>query len=386
MRSLVAALMLATTAGLLTAAGCNALLDIDHIDFGDGPAGGGGGGTAGSGATSGTGGTTSSSGGGTGGTTSGGGTGGDGGFSPEDCTNGVDDNGDNLVDCADPYCSDHLCVEQNIPTSWNGPGIFYLGPSAPSCAGAWPITALSAGAGTLTAPPASCSNCSCGSPNGVSCVGGTTSFWTNSNCNGAATASQTPAALATCEAVTGASAGFMSVQAEPIAPSGGSCSPSGGSPTIPPASYAFDALVCGGATFGAGCPGTEACTPPPGAGYESGICIFRGGNRTCDPPFTVKHLVHASISDNRGCSSCSCGSPSNVSCNGITEIYVGSGNTTCQGSTVALSHGGSCNAVNLAWSMVTLPASASGGSCSPSGGNPIGWASEDGTSTVCCTP
>jgi len=55
-----------------------------------------------------------------------GGAGGGGGSSgTEDCTNGVDDDGDNLADCADPKCMhqvcssvlpDHICCAQNFAT------------------------------------------------------------------------------------------------------------------------------------------------------------------------------------------------------------------------------------------------------------------------------
>ncbi|MBW2456299.1 MAG: hypothetical protein JRI68_17400 [Deltaproteobacteria bacterium] len=385
MRSLVAALMLFGTAGLLTAAGCNALLDIDHIDFGDGPAGGAGGGTGGAGASSGTGGTTSStsSGGGTGGT---GGSGGDGGAPAEDCTNGVDDNGDNLVDCADPICNDHMCVDQTIPSSWNGPIVLYVGTSAPNCAGVWPTTAITGFSGTLSAPPATCTNCNCGSVQGTTCPPGDVLLWINATCTGTQDQIHTVSASNTCEAIPNATLGFLSAAAAPVTPTGGSCSATGGSATVPPASFSADALLCAGATLGAGCSGTEACTPPPGSAFETGICIFRNGNRTCDPPFSVKHIIYTGVNDWRGCSNCSCSSPSGVSCNSTTDLFEGTTNATCLNAPVTATHGGGCEPVTAAGSMRFLPGTASGGSCSPSGGNPSGSASEDGLTTVCCTP
>ncbi len=379
MKRLVASFVLFGTAGLLTTAGCNALLDIDHIDFGDGPTGGAGGGTGGTGGSSGTGGSTSS-------TSSGGGTGGDGGTSPEVCTNGVDDNGDTLVDCADPLCSDHICVDQTIPLSWNGPVVFYVGTSTPSCGGAWPILSSAAGAGTLSAPAASCANCSCGSVQGDTCPPGEVIFFLNASCTGTPDASQTAAATNTCEAITNASLGFASAAAAPVSPSGGSCQPSGGAATVPPASYSANAVLCGGATLGAGCSDNAACAPPPGSAFEAGICIFRSGNHTCDSPFSTKHLIYTSVSDSRGCTSCTCDTPTGANCSSATTyIHEGSGNLNCSGAAVGLAHGGACVTTTLPWSMAFVPGNTTGGSCDPAGGSPSGSATPGGETTVCCT-
>ena len=89
-------------AGLV--AGCNALLDIDHIEFGEAST------TTGSNA-GGAGGATSGSGGATTNASVGGGAGG--GPPPEDCVNGIDDNGDDLIDCDDPLC---VCFEAPRPS------------------------------------------------------------------------------------------------------------------------------------------------------------------------------------------------------------------------------------------------------------------------------
>lgn len=85
--------MRAALAGVAISTGCNALLGLEVGDL----AGAGGGSSTGTG-----GGATSSS---SGGTTSG-----TGGGSHEDCTNRVDDDGDHLIDCADPDCADYLCL------------------------------------------------------------------------------------------------------------------------------------------------------------------------------------------------------------------------------------------------------------------------------------
>ncbi|RLB59058.1 MAG: hypothetical protein DRI90_15905 [Deltaproteobacteria bacterium] len=382
MGSLATALMAFATTGLLTVAGCNALLDIDHIDFGDGQggAGTGGGGTGGDGATT----TTTTAGGGGSGAEGGGG--GTGGAPAEDCTNGVDDNDDTLVDCEDPLCNSYSCVEQTIPASWSGLVVLFVGTSAPSCSGHWPVLSFNADSGTVSAAPASCGNCTCNSPQGVSCPVASTSFWTGSNCNGTADLTQTPSAPNVCTAVSNATLGYLSAQTATVVPSGGTCSHNGGGFTLPPASFSAEAVLCEGATVGAGCPGTEACTPPAGSTFESGVCIYRDGNHACSAPFTVKHTIYTSIDDGRDCTNCTCGSPSGVTCTSTTQLYEGVTNSTCTGTPVVLPHPSSCTSVALAGSMAFIPGSVTGGSCSASGGIPTGTATPGDQVSVCCTP
>ncbi len=386
MRSLATALMAFATTGLLTVAGCNALLDIDHIDFGNSQggagaaAGSGGTGTGGDGATT----TTTTTGGG--GSGAEGGDGGGGGAPAENCTNGVDDNDDTLVDCADPLCDSYTCVAQTLPPFWSGPVVLYVGTSAPTCSGAWPTLSVTAGSGTLSAPPATCTSCSCGSPQAVTCPIGSTSFWTGNSCNGSATLTQTPSAPNTCFAVTNAVVGYLSAEGNPSTATGGSCTATGGSATIPTASYTDDVVICEGATSGEGCTGAEACMPPGGTGFEPGVCIYRDGNRSCDAPFTVKHTIHTTIDDSRGCSTCLCGAPSGVSCGGTTSLYQGATNSTCTGSPVTVSHTGTCTTVAAAGSMSYASGSPSGGGCAATGGAPSGSAAPSGQVTVCCTP
>jgi hypothetical protein len=245
---------------------------------------------------------------------------------------------------------------------------------------------FNANAGTLNSPSATCSACSCGAPNGVGCPTAATDFWTNNSCNGTLDLTQLPSAANTCFPVTNAVMGYFSAAAAIITPSGGSCSDSGGSATVPAATWSADAVVCEGATLGAGCPGTEACAPPPSSAFESGVCIYRGGNHSCSAPFTVKHTIYTTINDFRGCTNCNCDPPTNVACSGVTELYEGVANSTCTGTPVTVPHTGTCTPVTLAGSMVFVPGSASGGTCDPSGGNPTGTALPGAQETVCCTP
>src|SRR5689334_5880623 len=75
----------------------------------------------------------------------------------EDCTNGVDDNDDGLIDCADPGCSGYACVSV-IPMGWQGYVALYDGPAAkdPGCGGDFPRSVFT-GTGSLVNSPAKCS-------------------------------------------------------------------------------------------------------------------------------------------------------------------------------------------------------------------------------------
>ena len=103
--------------------------------------------------TAGTGGTGATGGGGTGGA------GATGGHGPEDCINGVDDDGDELIDCADADdCpgSTYSCVE--VPPGWTGPLVGFPGNETPP-----PCSAPYVGAdiSTMQYPMIGWSDCGC---------------------------------------------------------------------------------------------------------------------------------------------------------------------------------------------------------------------------------
>lgn len=378
---------------LLTAA-CNALLDIDDIDFGDGAQGGNAGhgqtgghaGTAGTGAQAGQAGQGGS--GAIGGTAGAGGSGGA--PCPEDCSNGVDDDANQLVDCEDPCCANWRCIPP-LPNQWSGPVALYSGTDqSRTCPGSWPTLTIDGGEGSITAPPASCTDCSCGAAQNVSCTV-TVSFWDNPACTGTADGTATPTPNA-CQPVPAYTLQHNAAQAGPETGTGGSCPATGGTPSVAPASFDTRWLLCEGATFGAGCTGVgEACAPLPGTPFAQTLCIYRSGNRTCDTlaPFTEKRTGYDGIVDTRDCTNCTCSAPQGATCSGGSiELYEPDTNTTCSGaigSTLALN--GVCDtSINWPASMIYRPGTSSGGSCTEGGGLPTGSATTDNLITLCCLP
>ena len=186
----------------------------------------------------------------------------------EDCFNGIDDNGDGIVDCADPQCKPvKVCVA--VPTGgWLGLGTLYDGSAggAPTCADPFAMTMMP-GSDGLTSSPATCGACLCS------------------------------------------------------AASGGACASGGGSATLPPVSWTGI-----GASRArprrldtAGCT-NEMCVPRAGsaqaASATSGLCIHQSGDLACPTgtPFTARHVFYRDDSDDRDCSLCTCGAPSGSVC------------------------------------------------------------------------
>ncbi len=389
----VGALMTMTAGG-----GCVAIADIGDIEFG--PSVGGAGGTSSS---SGTGGTSTSS-----GTGGGGGSGGaphscddneqngsetgidcggpDCPECAEDCTNGEDDDGNNLVDCEDSLCAGYHCVPE-IPSGWSGPAALYLGDSGnnvPACDVAWP-TETSADSGQMTVPAADCGACSCDPPTGSTC--GMPGFWVwaNPSCPGAAGASLVLAGEDMCTSYSGNSNDSVRAGVIPIV--GGSCAASSGTPTFDPPSFAEQALLCDGATLGAGCAETgQVCVRRPQSPFGTTVCVSQAGDLACpSQDYTEKHLLVVSLTEGRTCSACSCDPPAGATCSGTTTAYT---NQSCtQDAAVVPNDGTSCvNQPTSRSAMITNLSGPVGGSCASAGGQPGGTVTVDEAMTVCCLP
>jgi hypothetical protein len=124
----------------------------------------------------------------------------------------------------------------------------------------------------------------------------------------------------------------------------------------------------------------------PGAGAPfQHFCVMQPGTNNCPAGFPTQHVYHAGVSDSRGCTPCTCGSPSGVDCNAAAQLHTW-GNPSCSanvGPTLSPLPLG-CNSAASTHS-VELTTSATGGSCDPDGGQPMGSVSAQGVTTICCT-
>jgi hypothetical protein len=332
--------------------------------------------TGGATTTSGSGGKTA-----TGGGMASGGAGG-GSASGEQCHNGIDDDDDSLVDCADPECTTSICAPP-APVGWDGPAPLSLGLGGPSCPAA--LTPLGSGTGAITATPASCNACDCTSPAGGDCDLGTTTIYDSSNsCGGPIEEILVPSAPNQCESfnMSDPQAQAESDVIDVDAP--GSCTASGGEATLTNPSFAEPAELCTG-SVGAGCSG-DVCVP---ALDGAPICIFAAGNGDCPPgAYSDKTVLFESIADTRDCGPCSCGPATDQTCSGVTELFAGN---NCQAFINSLPHDGTtCDSYDLSQpgsSYMFIPGGPpAGGSCATSGGEPIGAATAQGAITACCMP
>jgi hypothetical protein len=236
----------------------------------------------------------------------------------EDCFNGVDDNDDGLVDCADPTCQPAAaCVPD--PAQWAGPhaaAIFLTGQTQP-CPGGWSTPQVTYAAGSIVAPPAMC-GCACGAVTGA--------------CNAHATLTTYPTG---CTAVAGASLPMTDGQCQPLGGFGalvaakgtppqpsstGSCSPAP-SKTVPPYTTSNVAVFCAAKSslLQGGCADGMVCAPRPDAPYK--ICVAVQGTATCPAGYANKLNVYESFNDTRSCSDCNCGAPANVACSGQIGFF-----------------------------------------------------------------
>lgn len=322
----------------------------------------------------------------------GGGMGGVGGIpGTEDCTNGVDDNGNGLVDCEDPECTVGFACTAPVPTGWAGPVAFYSGSAAPpSCSGSGGFPTLAADGGNgVSASPAICSACSCSTAQGVVCPVAQITLFSNSTCNGTGGTLTLPADV--CQSYVSLSE-IRSIRWTSSNPAGGSCNPGAPSPPVlPEPVWAQRGRACGGATQGGGC-GGGACVARPSAPFKALACIGRVGDHTCPAGFPTKSQFSAGVNDTRDCSGCTCGAPSGASCSG--SLTLGS-NATCSADVATLNAPGQCASVGPDPSPPTPPylesrsarynqGPASTATCAPGGGQPTGGVTAGTTVTICC--
>lgn len=365
-------------------------------------------------------GTATGGGGGAGGnptTSSTGGAGGD--IGPEDCLNGMDDNGDGDIDCADAKCGEFSCVSA-VPDTWTGHFVLFDGPPGmdPDCPSSFPGTTNAfLGNGSLDAPPADCSPCTCGGPTGqtcntpteftirdaalnmacgeavpgsINCVGSLDFGPADGSCfldfilPAANTCGPNPGMM--CD--MGTSPCNVSASAVATTVTGGLCAPAGGVATVPSPTWMNLGRGCGDpVAAGQGCNGTQVCLPKPEAPYESGVCISKEGDNACPPgAFTQKHLFFQEFTDTRACEACSCGSPAGSTCTATVQLY---SDNLCGNLTASFPAGGCANlagnpAVRGRRLSVTQPPT--GGGCAADGGDPTGETTPTTPTTFCCVP
>jgi hypothetical protein len=302
----------------------------------------------------------------------------------ENCQNGVDDDEDSLVDCADPSCTAFTCA--TTPLGWTGPVALWSGTAgaAPNCPGAYPSNVLEAH-DNLVVPAYTCPTCTC-SPQNAQCI--PLQFWydTTTTCSSSTAWWVDVDPSGTCIPLfLGGSSTARSSQLVPPAShdpepitsyASGNCVPNQAAPQFPGASWATDVLACGAsATPGGGC-GAGACMPKPTAPFNTKLCIFRQGINACpgsypnEMPSTQNPQYYATYTDNRTCSQCSCGAPT---CGGTVRTFT---DTSC---------GNSANptVVDITGGCSTIPGDPTRSTGGPGGGSDTRSIRWDNAGAVC---
>jgi hypothetical protein len=331
----------AALAGGLALTGCRALQDLGGLSF-DG-AGGGGGGAIGA----------------------------------EDCTDGEDNDGDGLVDCADPSCTaaGYACVAAP-PSGWSGPIALYEGSftePVPTCPALYPELDYQGDTGP-DAQPATCEECACAAAE-ITCTVELT-FFKNGNCKGSTTKSDPLTAGGCVKLDAGASSLSLSKPTSTVQP----CTPSGGAATIPALQRTTSGIACGASRRTGGCSTGEICAPRPQAPFHEARCISRDAAKSCPASYPVQHHLEQ-IKDDRGCSPCACGAPALPSCAATTTLF---SDDACGVQSTSSLNDGSC--------VTSMPASATAAvtgsgtaDCAPQGSTPTGSVTIASQATICCS-
>ncbi|MCA9625387.1 MAG: hypothetical protein KC731_40470 [Myxococcales bacterium] len=213
----------------------------------------------------------------------------------EDCLNGADDDGNQLVDCEDPACMDHICVPMGDTAVWDLPT-------------------------TGTCPPGStgdvyhsCAGCQCDAVDGT-CDFTLTAFG-DANCQGGFASFQSTG----CINVAGTANRYFTSTATPTLDS--SCTPQ--MTDVP----ATNRRHCGMLQAGTGCVGGGQCLPPPPQGGS--MCIVIADVDTCP-----QQLKDGGVFYDEMATTCSCDcNRTGASCGDQpVEIFTSSPNCSSGGS------------------------------------------------------
>ncbi len=331
----------------------------------------------------------------------------------EDCTDGIDNDADGKIDCADPDCTAGYSCHNPVPVGWTGhyalaDGTFAALPG--NCPGSTYPNPFYTGYRSPNAAPPVCSTCSCGSTQGATCTIDKIHI-TNITCaevqagaancylpvapvidgachnigapGGQKTCGPPDLASGTCPG--GSQACNVSIYLDPPVAQGGACPPSPQAPTIAPFSWSNAARACLPTTEGKGCANDFACLPNTAAPFGA-VCISKLGDNACPAGsgYTTKKVFYdLDPVDTRACTDCACGSPSGLACNTAITTYSDTACTSANATTDA----SMCNSYPnnpAVGSYKSVSTQFTGGACAASGGQAMGSVVPQNAVTFCC--
>lgn len=297
---------------------------------------------------------------------------------PEDCNDGIDNDGDVLVDCADQSdCKNMFTCEANPPAGWtyvhirrpsygtapepcpdgSNPQRFYVEPTKPDCA---PCSCQVSG---------NCSNSiTCFAASGCSSISATRTYAAEVAC----VSIMNPLTLQSCK-----------VDGTGMVPANAACTETGGM-VMNPEPFGKEIHTCLAAQNASGCQGST-CVARVQSPYENKLCVAKTGIATCPSDFSELHTAFGSFMDTRSCSSCACDA-AQITCSGAASFALWSDGLCTQGLTTAAADG-SCVALaaNPTHITVTNLPNLSLPKAACTGGASAGSVVGTEPTTICCT-
>jgi len=265
-----------------------------------------------------------------------------------------------------PTCGSGVCAPP-APAGWSGPVEVAAGSQPSTCGSAYQGTSWTTFDG-LVADAATC-GCSCGAPAGFTCSVEVTPISSQPGC---ADTLGPPVAFVSGQCDVG---GYNNVSAPTLTLGGASCAPNG-SAAVPPTSWSGEARACA-PTQAPGLCSQGVCMPALDPTFM--LCIEQAGDQTCPSDYPNKRTEYTSVSDTRGCSACTCGAPTGITCGGRWYWFTDS---NCQAANPAsASLPATCTGINKSAEYQAAP---TGGSCGASASSPTGSAQGAGAQTFCC--
>jgi hypothetical protein len=289
----------------------------------------------------------------------------------ETCNNGIDDNCDGLVDCADPMCqaTGWTCVPP-VPGGWQ---YLAFSQSAQTCPAPFTTTPLQMNLSVGT------STCSC--PCGVANPPTACDTFGIHDCDNNVDIGPFNPPDSSCHtqniSITGKNIKL-------IAPAtGGSCALSGSPIENFPAPSSTPATACSSApAFGGGCTGGLVCAQQPEPAGSA--CVWTAGaSVSCPSAWTsgATYQVGTGVNDTRNCQCGTCGVPA-ADC-GQASLQLAT-NGGC-GNPDILNAGGACRSYGGPYSSFAYSGGSPGAAtCSAANGMVTGGVVLQGPSTVCC--
>jgi hypothetical protein len=316
-----------------------------------------------------------------------GGAGGAGATGAEDCLDALDNDGDALIDCADDDCQPGFECVGAAPSRWQAyvrvRSVAYPSTPVPCPDGAAPATYFSG------PTSATCSACTCGGWIGGTCGVPPATLWEGSaSCQGG-TASDLGAVVSGAACHDPPLSGTIPRSIALLGPAPlvdpGACPAAGGEVIVAPPWTSQEDVCSVAGPFGAGCGDGSLCVPRGTGEYDGPACITQGIDTACPAGWSDETQTYQGGIDERDCSACGC-SVTGASCiGGSIAAYDHDG---CKGQSVSIA---STACVDVTTKLdgasgsvrATVPP-ATGGSCVPTGGEPIGTVKPTGPLTICC--